>query len=113
MLNRDFWEEIESFVGRCVLNMDEEELEMRFDVDADYALLSHIECMQVIDYKISENADAEFISGEVAIWAELDVFRHWEEDVVKIKTTTANLVLSFSFSVVQGNGENVVLEWLY
>lgn len=113
LLRRDFWDEIESFVDHCVLDMDEEELNMLFEADVDYAVLDYIERMRVVNYDISKEEESDTVSGAVDITADIDAYRRWDGESIHVGSGVVGLGLSFEFTVVEDSGQGLELEWLY
>lgn len=114
ILNNTFSDEIEAFVQKCVLEMDEEELETFFEQEVDYAFFDEIEQIVIVDFEIeSENDTEKSISGTLEISANIDGYIHWDDEAIYVGSTIITLGLLYDFQIQGKRYVDLYLEYLY
>ena len=73
ILSNIFGIEIETYVQKCIMRMEKEELEEYFGEEVDYAMLHFLHQIIIENYEIEiEDENQEIISGTVEVEAEID-----------------------------------------
>lgn len=114
ILRDKFWDEIEGFTGRCVLNMDSWDRDQIFQDPTDYAVLDSINEMWVTDFDTEPEDDSqELVTGVLELRAAVDGYAHWDGEDVRVDSGEMELGISFSFYEEDGKYEDLDLEYIY
>lgn len=115
ILRSNFWDPIEEFTNRCIMDMNGMELERFLEYTVDYANLDFITEMKVIDYEVEKEEDSsgESVSGTLEVSAEIDGYTHWDGEDILSDSGEITLGFSFNFYVEEGKYSDLELEYLY
>lgn len=115
ILSNIFGIEIETYVQKCIMRMEKEELEEYFgEEEVDYAMLHFLHQIIIENYEIEiEDENQEIISGTVEVEAEIDGFSFEEEKSVYKDSTEITIGLLYEFHACNGEYKDLYLEYLY
>lgn len=114
ILSNIFRIEIETYIQKCIMCMEKEELEECFEEEVDYAMLHFLHQIIIENYEIeTENENQEIVSGTVEVEAEIDGFSFEEEKSVYKDSTEITIGLLYEFHSSNGEYKDLYLEYLY
>ena len=119
ILQRNFWDEIESNVEKCVMRMKDSEIESIFNYEysIDFAMVDCIEEMDIQDWNAEESQwekGTQTVSGTLDILAQIEGYKYWDGEHIPVGTAGINIGFFFQFEC-QGKEkfDNLELEHIY
>lgn len=97
ILSSNFYDQIKNFALECVWDLDETEL---YDIGyegAEYADLDYIDKIRVMDYKVNQEKEKEYLSGILEVWAGIDGYIFEDEENTNIYTGSGLHVFGMTF----------------
>ena len=111
MLSSTFWDEIESFVERIVMDYKDDDLIDIFEQPTDYTLLDSIQAMRVLDFFTEQDDEKERIYGKLQIEASIEGYVHWDDEVEWLGDKEECIEVAFDFDVHDGICSNLKLAY--